>query len=65
MESTRKDLDREEKTIKELAEDIKPAQDGFPKSAAEATTAPLQGDELGQNADGDGHSSASIKDSRS
>lgn len=56
MDTKKDDLDQEEKTIKTLADEIQPAKDGLPKSPAEATTVPLQDDELGKNASGDGRS---------
>lgn len=62
MDTKKSDLDREETTIKDLAEDIKPAQDGLPDSLAEATTVPLQGDELGKNAAGAGNPNAQTKE---
>lgn len=56
MDTQKSDLDQEEQTIDKLANDIQPAEDGEAKSPAEATTVPLQGDELGKNANGDGYS---------
>lgn len=43
-------MDKQEKKIKELAEDINPSEDKAPDSLAEATTVPLDGDALGGNA---------------
>jgi len=43
-------LDAQEKKIKQQAEDINPREDSIPDSLAEATTAPLEDNELGGNA---------------
>lgn len=45
-----KNLDPQEQKIKDLAEDINPREDATPDSLAEATTAPLDDDDLGGNA---------------
>lgn len=42
--------DEQEQQIQNLAEDIDPSEDTAPDSLAEATTAPLDDDELGDNA---------------
>lgn len=49
MDKSDKSLDNEEKNIKKLAEDINP-KDKEPESLAEATTAPLADDALGDHA---------------
>lgn len=43
-------MDSQEKEIEQLSEDINPREDKTPDSLAEATTAPLTSDELGDNA---------------
>lgn len=50
MDKPQEDMDKEEKKIQKLADDINPSQDVFPDSVAEATTAPLSDDALGGNA---------------
>lgn len=50
MSNSSNNLDAQEKEIKELAEDINPNEDVTPDSLAEATTAPLDKDDLGGNA---------------
>ncbi len=43
-------MDEQELEIQKLAADINPSQDVVPDSLAEATTVPLDDDELGGNA---------------
>ncbi len=50
MDESQKDMDKQEKEIKKLADDINPSQDVIPDSLAEATTVPLDDDALGGNA---------------
>ena len=50
MDESQKDMDKQEKEIKNLADDINPSQDVIPDSLAEATTVPLDDDALGGNA---------------
>lgn len=50
MTDSVKNMDAQEKRIKEQAEDINPREDKLPDSLAEATTVPLEDDELGRNA---------------
>ncbi|WP_296242997.1 MULTISPECIES: hypothetical protein [unclassified Psychrobacter] len=50
MSDSIENMDAQERRIKEQAEDINPREDKLPDSLAEATTAPLQDDELGENA---------------
>lgn len=50
MSNSSHHLDAQEKEIKALAEDINPSEDTTPDSLAEATTAPLDKDDLGGNA---------------
>ena len=50
MDKPQKELDQEEKKIREWANDINPSEDRVPDSLAEATTAPLSDDALGGHA---------------
>lgn len=50
MSDSTKNMDAQERRIREQAEDINPREDRLPDSLAEATTAPLEDDELGENA---------------
>lgn len=50
MDKSQKDMDKQEKKIQKLADDINPSQDVIPDSLAEATTVPLDDDALGGNA---------------
>jgi len=50
MDKSKKDMDKQEQKIQELADDINPSQDVIPDSVAEATTVPLADDALGGNA---------------
>ncbi len=50
MDKPKKDMDAEEKQIEKLAEDINPREDDTPDSLAEATTVPLDDDDLGGSA---------------
>jgi hypothetical protein len=50
MDKSKKDMDKQEQRIQELADDINPSQDVIPNSVAEATTVPLEDDALGGNA---------------
>ncbi len=50
MDKSEKDMDKEEKKIQKLANEINPSEDTSPDSLAEATTAPLSDDALGGNA---------------
>lgn len=50
MSDSAKNMDAQERRIKEQAEDINPRENRLPDSLAEATTAPLEDDELGENA---------------
>ena len=50
MDKSEKDMDKEEKKIQKLANDINPSEDVIPDSVAEATTVPLSDDALGGNA---------------
>ena len=43
-------MDAQERKIKQKAEDINPKKDNIPDSIADATTAPLEDNELGGNA---------------
>ena len=43
-------MDAQEKEIEQLAEDINPRKDTYPDSLAEATTVPVEDDDLGENA---------------
>lgn len=49
MDKSDKEMDNEEKRIQELASEINP-NDKAPDSLAEATTVPLNDDDLGGNA---------------
>ena len=50
MDKSQQDMDKQEKEIQKLANDINPSEDIAPDSLAEATTAPLNDDDLGGNA---------------
>ena len=50
MTNSKDNMDAQEKKIKQQAEDINPKEDNIPDSLAEATTAPLEDNELGGNA---------------
>ena len=50
MSNSADNMDEQEKEIAQLSEDINPREDKTPDSLAEATTAPLEDDELGGNA---------------
>ena len=50
MSDSLKNMDEQEQEIQNLAEDINPSEDVAPDSLAEATTVPLDNDELGGNA---------------
>ncbi|MEC5209709.1 hypothetical protein RCH20_000761 [Psychrobacter sp. PL15] len=50
MNKPTEDMDKQEKNIQRLADDINPSKDPIPDSLAEATTAPLSDEELGSNA---------------
>lgn len=50
MNNTPNELDEQEQEIQQLAADIDPSEETTPDSLAEATTAPLADDELGDNA---------------
>ena len=50
MSNSVDNMDEQEKEIAQLSEDINPREDKSPDSLAEATTAPLEDDELGGNA---------------
>lgn len=50
MNKSEKDMDKQEKKINKLAEDINPSEDVTPDSLAEATTVPLEDGALGGNA---------------
>lgn len=50
MTDSKDNMDAQEKKIKQQAEDINPREDSIPDSLAEATTAPLEDNELGGNA---------------
>lgn len=50
MKDSIKNMDAQEKKIQKQAEEIDPREDKYPDSLAEATTAPLQDDEIGKNA---------------
>ena len=50
MDKSTKNMDEQELEIQKLAADINPSQDLVPDSLAEATTVPLDDDELGGNA---------------
>ncbi|MGP4973422.1 hypothetical protein ACTXIP_07180 [Psychrobacter alimentarius] len=53
MNNASNELDEQEQEIQELAADISPSEETTPDSLAEATTAPLADDELGDNATSD------------
>ena len=53
MNNASNELDEQEQEIQQLAADINPSEDIEPDSLAEATTAPLADDELGDNATND------------
>ena len=53
MSNSEKNLDSQEQEIQKLAKDINPDEDTIPDSLAEATTAPLNDDQLGGNANED------------
>lgn len=50
MNKSKQNMDKQEQKIEKLAEDINPSEDNIPDSLAEATTAPLDDNELGGNA---------------
>lgn len=50
MNKPTEDMDKQEKNIQRLADDINPSEDIVPDSLAEATTMPLADDALGGNA---------------
>ncbi|MBK3394264.1 hypothetical protein IQ457_09980 [Psychrobacter sp. M9-54-1] len=50
MTDSKGNIDAQEKKIKQQAEDINPKEDNIPDSLAEATTVPLEDNELGGNA---------------
>lgn len=50
MTESKSNMDAQERKIKQQAEDINPREDKTPDSLAEATTAPLEDNELGGNA---------------
>ena len=50
MKNAPNELDEQVKEILQLAADIDPSEETTPDSLAEATTAPLADDELGDNA---------------
>lgn len=50
MDKSAKKMDKEEEKIEKLANGINPGQDVIPDSLAEATTVPLDDDELGGHA---------------
>ncbi len=53
MNNASNELDEQEQEIQKLAADINPSEETTPDSLAEATTAPLADDELGDNATND------------
>ncbi|AMT95729.1 MULTISPECIES: hypothetical protein [Psychrobacter] len=53
MNNASNELDEQEQEIQELAADINPSEETTPDSLAEATTAPLADNELGDNATND------------
>ncbi|MGP5211008.1 hypothetical protein ACTXJ5_09465 [Psychrobacter alimentarius] len=53
MNNAPNELDEQEQEIQQLAADIDPSEETTPDSLAEATTAPLADDELGDNATND------------
>ena len=50
MDKSKQNMDEQELEIQKLADDIDPREDVIPDSVAEATTVPLDDDELGGNA---------------
>lgn len=50
MDKSKQNMDEQELEIQKLADDINPREDVIPDSVAEATTVPLDDDELGGNA---------------
>jgi len=50
MSQSTDNMDQQEQEIEELAEDINPREDATPDSLAEATTVPLEDNELGTHA---------------
>ncbi len=50
MSKSSDNLDKQEKEIEKLSKDINPSKDATPDSLAEASTAPLEDDDLGGNA---------------
>ncbi len=50
MDKSKQNMDKQEQEIEKLAKDINPSEDNIPDSLAEATTVPLDDDELGGNA---------------
>lgn len=50
MDKSKQNMDEQELEIQKLADDINPREDVIPDSVAEATTVPLDDDELGDNA---------------
>jgi hypothetical protein len=50
MDKSSNDMDKQEKQIQKLVNDINPSADVIPDSIAEATTVPLADDALGGNA---------------
>ncbi|MGM8910382.1 hypothetical protein ACS8FB_09705 [Psychrobacter sp. 1U1] len=50
MDKSKQNMDKQEQEIEKLAEDINPSKDAIPDSIAEATTVPLDDDELGGKA---------------
>lgn len=53
MSNVSNKLDEQEQELQKLAADINPSENTTPDSVAEATTAPLEDDELGGNATND------------
>ncbi|WP_413519561.1 hypothetical protein [Psychrobacter glacincola] len=54
MSDSVKNMDEQEQEIHNLAEDINPSEDVAPDSLAEATTVPLEDDDLGGTVNEDG-----------
>ncbi|MBP2279588.1 hypothetical protein H4W00_000401 [Psychrobacter sp. PL19] len=50
MDKPKENMDKQEKSIQRLADDINPSEDIVPDSLAEVTTMPLADEELGSNA---------------
>lgn len=50
MSQSTEHMDSQEKEIQALSKDIDPTENNIPDSLAEATTAPLDDDQLGGNA---------------